>query len=77
MTKQKIMLNFPGELLSEPIIFNMSQEFNLITNILRADINDEKGWMLIELEGEAENIEAGITWAISRGVRIDKISDRK
>ena len=77
MTKQKIMLNFPGELLSEPIIFNISQEFNLITNILRADIIDEKGWMLIELEGKAENIESGITWAISRGVRIDKISDKK
>ena len=77
MAKQQIMLSFPGELLSEPIIFNLSQEFNLITNIRRADITDERGWMLIELEGKAEDIEAGITWAISRGVRIDKISDNK
>ena len=74
MAKQQIMLNFPGELLSEPIIFAMSQEFKLVTNILRADITDEKGWLILELEGKPEDIEAGITWAISRGIQIDKIS---
>lgn len=70
--KQQVMLNFPAELLSMPIIFTMSQEFNLATNILRADISDDKGWMLLELEGKPENIEAGITWIISKGVRVDK-----
>lgn len=53
----------------------MSQQFNLLTNIRRADITEERGWILVELEGKDEDIEAGITWATSKGMRIDLVSD--
>ena len=75
MAKRRVILTFPGELLSEPVIYNISQQFNLVTNIYQADVTEERGWIVLELEGKDEDIEAGITWAISRGVRVDTISD--
>ena len=75
MTKRRIMLNYPSELLSEPIIYTISQQFNLATNILQADITEERGWITLELEGRAEDIEAGITWVISKGMRVEPISE--
>ena len=75
MAKRRVMLNYPRELLSEPIIYTISQQFNLATNIIRADITEERGWITLKLEGRAEDIEAGITWAISKGMRVELLSE--
>lgn len=74
MAKRWVMLTFPTELLVEPITYNLGQQFNLKTNIRRGEVTEDRGWLILELEGEEENIEAGISWAISKGVRIDLIS---
>jgi ABC-type methionine transport system ATPase subunit len=66
-----VMFTFPQEQLKEPIIFNLSRQFQIVTNILRADITDDKGWMILELEGNNEEIEHGITWVTTRGVRVE------
>lgn len=75
MSKRRIMLNYPKDLLSEPIIYTISQQFNLVANILRADVTEERGSIVLELEGRDEDIEAGITWVISKGMRIEKTDD--
>jgi len=68
-----MMLTFPEELLREPIIYNLGQQFRLVTNIHRADIAEDRRWVILELEGDERNIEDGIAWATSRGVRVDII----
>ena len=76
MAKRLIMLTFPTELLVEPITYNLGQQFKLVTNIRRAEITEDRGWIVLELEGKDEDIEAGVTWAISKGVRVDPVSDK-
>ena len=49
------------------------KEFNVVTNIRRADVSENKGWVVLELEGTEENIEQGIAWVISKGVRFDPV----
>jgi ABC-type methionine transport system ATPase subunit len=75
MSRRRVMLNYPRELLSEPIIYTISQQFNLVANIRRAEVDEERGWIMLELEGRDEDIEAGITWVISKGMRVETISD--
>ncbi len=75
MAKRRVMLTFPGELVTEPIIYNLGQQFNIVTNILRADVTEDRSWVVLELDGQDEEIEAGITWAISKGVRIEPTND--
>ena len=75
MAKRRLILTFPEELIRDPIIHNLGQQFNIITNILRADVTEERGWVVLELNGKNEDIEAGITWAISRGVRVEPAGD--
>ena len=71
MVKRRVMFTFPSELITKPIIYNLGQQFNLITNIHRADVSEDKGWIVLELEGEENDIEQGIAWVTSRGVRVD------
>jgi len=75
MVKRKVMLTFAEELIREPIIHNLGQEFNIVTNILRAEVTEDRGWMVLELDGKDEDIEAGTAWVISKGVRVEPISD--
>ena len=75
MAKRRLMLTFPEELIRDPIIHNLGQQFNIVTNILRADVTEDRGWVVLEVEGKNEDIEAGITWAISRGVRVEPAGD--
>ncbi len=71
MVRRRVMFTFPSELITEPIIYNFGQQFNIITNIHRADISADKGWIVLELEGEENDMEQGIAWVTSRGVRVD------
>jgi len=71
MVKRRVTFTFSQELVKEPVIYTLSQQFNLVTNIRRADISEDEGWALIELEGDENDIEQGIAWVTSRGVRVD------
>ena len=71
MVKKQVMFTFPQEQLKEPIIYNLSHQFQIMTNIIRADITDDKGWMILELDGDIEEIEQGIAWVTTRGVRVE------
>ncbi len=75
MTKRCLTLNFTSEVIAEPIIYNLAQQFRLVTNIRRADLTADRGYIALELDGKDEDIEAGIAWAISRGVRVDPAED--
>ena len=69
--KKKVMLTLPQEILREPVIYTLGQQFHVIPNIHRAEVAEDQGWIVVELEGQEADIEQGITWAISKGVRVD------
>ncbi|MFQ5997371.1 MAG: NIL domain-containing protein [Dehalococcoidales bacterium] len=74
MARRQVMFTFPPELVREPIIYLLGQQFKVIPNIRRADISESKGWVVLELEGEEQDIEAGIAWLTSRGIRVDPVT---
>lgn len=75
MAKRRVMLTYHPEISSEPIIYTLGQQFGLATNIHRADATEGKGWIELELEGTETDIEAGIAWTISKGVRVDPVTE--
>ncbi len=75
MAKRRVMFTFSSEIITEPIIYNLGQQFRLITNIRRADLTEDRGWMVLELDGKEADIEAGIAWATSKGIRADPVND--
>ena len=74
MGKQRIKFTFIGDLVKEPIIYNLGRDFKIITNIRRADVQEDMGWVVLELEGEDDEIQRGLKWVGSTGVRIDPVS---
>ncbi len=70
---QRVKFTFQIEDVKDPIIYNLGKTFDLITNIRRADINDEVGWVILELQGEEKAVTNGLEWVTSLGVRVDPI----
>ena len=73
MTKRCVMFTFTEEQIKEPVIYNLGQQFNIVTNIHRAALSEDEGWIVLELEGEETDIEQGIAWVTSKGVRVDPV----
>ena len=75
MVKHRVMFTFTQEVIQEPVIYNLGQQFNLTTNIRRAALSEQEGWVLLEMEGKEEDIEQAIAWATSRGVRVESVNE--
>ena len=74
MATRKVKLTFLQQLITLPIIYELGKEFNLVTNIRRADVTQEHGWVVLELEGDTEEIERGLDWVAAKGVRVDPVT---
>jgi len=74
MGKQRVKFSFSAEMIKEPVIYQLGRDFKIVTNIRRADVGDEMGWVLLELDGEEAEIKRGLDWVSSTGVRVDPVS---
>jgi len=73
MARQRVKFTFPPQLITLPIIYELGKQFSVVTNIRRADVTEDRGWVVLELEGEIEEIERGLDWVAAKGVRVDPV----
>ena len=74
MTMKRVKFTFPTQLIKEPVIYQLAQKFKVVTNIRRADVREDMGWVILELDGEEEEIDRGLEWVTAEGVRVDPVS---
>ena len=73
MVKRRVKFTFQQELVTEAVIYELGRKFDIVTNIRRADVRENTGWVILELEGDEDEITRGIDWVIESGVRVDPI----
>ena len=71
MPKFRYMFTFPHPQTKEPVIYNIGHKFRIITNIRRAEVTEDHGWAILELEGSDDDIEAGIEYLRGIGVQVN------
>jgi len=74
MSIKRVRLTFPENLIQEPLIYNLGRQFKVVTNVRMADVDAKTGWVVLELDGDAEEIERSLSWAQEKGVRVDPVS---
>ena len=74
MAKQRVKFTFLDDLVKQPIIYRLGQSFDVVTNIRRADVREDMGWVVLELDGDDADIQRGLEWVSAIGVRIDPVS---
>ena len=71
MARRRLKLIFGSSLVKEPVIYQLGKQFDLVTNIRRADVMREQGWVLLEVTGEPDELERGVAYLESRGVTVE------
>jgi len=74
MPRRRILLTFPEELITQPVIHTMGTRFPIVTNIRRADVRERMGWVILEVEGADEALDAAIAYAAGLGVDVNEMS---
>lgn len=73
MARRRIHLTFPEELITQPVIYNMGKQFDVVTNIRRANVEERVGWVILEIEGPDAEIDKAIRYASGLGVQVAEI----
>ena len=68
---RRVRLTFLDHMIRQPVIYQMGRDFDVVTNIRRADVQENVGWVILELEGGEDEIDRALEWARSLGVRVD------
>ncbi len=68
---EHLRLTFPEDRVTEPIIYHLVQDYDVVPNIRRAAIEHHFGWMIIELGGEPGNISAAKDYLRGLGIEVD------
>lgn len=71
--KQRLWLNFPSRLITEPVVWELGQKFKVVTNIRQASVTDEIGIMSLSLSGERAEIKRAIAWLEERGIKVEPV----
>ena len=67
MARRRVKFTFPTELITDPIIYELGHRFKVVTNIRRADVREDMGWVVLELEGSEDEVANGLEWVTSTG----------
>lgn len=71
MARRRLKLIFGPSLVKEPVIYQLGRNFEIVTNIRRADVTKDQGWVLLEVSGEPEELDRGVEFLESKGVKVE------
>ena len=73
MARTTVRLTFRGDTLNEPVIYRMGQQFKVVTNIRRADVGEDHGWVELDIDGEPAEVERALEYCRSRGIEVQRM----
>lgn len=68
---EHLRLTFPEERVTQPVIYHLVKDFDVVPNIRRAAIENHFGWLVLELEGDPARIDAAKIYLQEQGIEID------
>ena len=74
VAKKRVTLVFPQDQIKEPVVFTMAKKYNIVPNIRRARVTESVGEMTLELEGDEKDLEKGIKYLESRGLKVEPVT---
>lgn len=60
----------PGQV-NEPILNRLAKNFDVVTNIRRAQITEDYGFVEVDIEGPLEEVQRAVSWLHSTGLNVD------
>ncbi len=75
MIQVRVKLTFPESEVRKPVLAHLVRDFAVEPNIRRADVEEHRGWILCELNGESSQIEQALSWLRDEHIEVDLLGD--
>ncbi|MBW1694426.1 MAG: 4Fe-4S binding protein [Deltaproteobacteria bacterium] len=76
MKQMKVVLNFPENVVEDPVTYHLIVDYGVQVNILRASIDPGKqGIMVVELRGDENQISQGLNYLERVGVQVEPLAE--
>ena len=75
MAKQIVHLAFPEQRIQDPVVYRLGHEFQVVTSIFRASVGGNEAWILLELDGEEDEIRRSIEFLRSLEIQVEERSE--
>lgn len=73
MTSIRLYLTFPENLVDKPVIYEVVKRFDVVPNVRRANVEPHSGWVVLELSGTADSLDAAIAYFKETGVDVNRM----
>lgn len=74
---KSVILKFLPEVVDMPVVYRLVKDFQLIPNIIKADINPQKqGYIVMILSGDEDDYCRGIDYLKEKGLEVEALVDR-
>ena len=73
MPLRRVTFTFKTDLIQQPVIYELGKKFDIVTNVRRAEVGQDTGWVILELEGSLDEIDRGLAWVAELGVDINPL----
>jgi hypothetical protein len=71
--KTRLWLMYPPRFIKNPVVWQLGQKFQVVTNVRQASVTDEIGVVCLELEGKRAEIKAAIKWLEKLGISVEPV----
>lgn len=73
MARRRVYLTYLGDVMKEPVIYEMGHKFKVVTNIRGATIKEDIGLVTLEVSGDDPELDRALKWIESKGVKVEPI----
>ena len=67
----RLFVSFPEELVDRPMIYEVVKRFDVVPNIRRANVEQHSGWVILELNGAQDQLDASIAYLEEVGCTVN------
>ena len=75
MSQVRVKLTFPESEVRRAVLATLVRQFDVEPNIRRADVEEHRGWIICELDGDAREVESAVEWLRQEGIAVDLLGD--
>jgi len=71
--KRRYWLMYPANEVTNPVIWELSQKYSVMTNVRQASVTGDLGIVCLEIEGERDQMKKAITWLEKQGISVEPV----
>jgi L-aspartate semialdehyde sulfurtransferase ferredoxin len=71
----RVKLTFPESAVRRPMLATLVRRFDVEPDIRRADVEEHRGWIVCQMDGQSTQVEAALDWLRGEGIAVDLLGD--